>query len=374
MPAVSYTLEIDGSPVPAALISAVKRIEVEDHAELADMLRLRIAISVDPAGTRWTVVDDDSFKRLANVRIKVDVGRETQTLISAYVVETRTVFSNQPGQSMLDVVAMDPTVLMNLEEKVKAWPDMSDSDVATAIFSDAAYGFQPVVEDTSVQRSENQQTLLQRGTDIRFLKQLAHRNGYECFVEVNADSGQIEGHFHPPRLDEPPQPALTVNTGETTNVNHFRVRHDMLKPVEAQVTGLDVDSRETQPAEATSSEREGLGSKAAHSTDRPRRLLLARTAMADAGELQAYAQAIVDQSSMAIYAEGELTTSVYGSLLRAKRSVSVRGVGRDFSGVYYVERVLHVIDTNGYVQRFTLRRNALGLEGNERFAEERPAA
>jgi phage protein D len=374
MPAVSYALEIDGSPAPAALIGAIQRIEVEDHAELADMLRLRVAISVDPSGTRWTVVDDDTFQRLANVRIKVNLGGEMQTLISAYVVEARAVFSNQPGLSMLDVIAMDPTVLMNLEEKVKAWPDMSDSDVARAIFGDSAYGFQAVVEATTVQRSEDQQTLLQRGTDIRFLKQLAQRNGYECFVEVNTGSGQIEGHFHPPRLNEPPQPTLTVNTAETTNVNHFRVRHDMLKPVEAQVTGLDVDSREAQPADATASEREILGSEAAHSTDRPRRVLLARTAMADAGELQAYAQAIVDQSSMAIYAEGELTTSVYGGLLRAKRSVSVRGVGRDFSGVYYVERVLHVIDINGYVQRFTLRRNALGLEGNERFAEERPAA
>jgi phage protein D len=46
----------------------------------------------------------------------------------------------------------------------------------------------------------------------------------------------------------------------------------------------------------------------------------------------------------------------------------VRGVGRQFSGRYYVERVLHTIGGDGaYTQRFTLRRNATGLTGQEDF-------
>ena len=39
---------------------------------------------------------------------------------------------------------MDPTVLMTLEEKVKPWPNMADSDIASAIFGD--HGFTPDVE------------------------------------------------------------------------------------------------------------------------------------------------------------------------------------------------------------------------------------
>jgi len=54
--------------------------------------------------------------------------------------------------------------------------------------------------------------------------------------------------------------------------------------------------------------------------------------------------------------------------MRAKRPILVRGVGQQFSGTYYVERVLHTIKSDGtYVQRFTLRRNALGLKGGEQF-------
>ena len=95
--------------------------------------------------------------------------------------------------------------------------------------------------------------------------------------------------------------------------------------------------------------------------------------MAQSGEVQRYAQAVVDTAAWAIVADGELSTVSYGGVLRAKRPVMVRGVGREFSGRYYVERVLHTIGGDGsYIQRFTLRRNAVGLTGREHFRRARP--
>ncbi|HEY3379485.1 MAG TPA: hypothetical protein VGL77_18575 [Armatimonadota bacterium] len=46
--------------------------------------------------------------------------------------------------------------------------------------------------------------------------------------------------------------------------------------------------------------------------------------------------------------------------LHAKTNVDIRGVGRKFSGLYYVEAVRHRIDGSGYSCELTLRRNALG--------------
>jgi hypothetical protein len=366
--AVSYTLEVDGAPAAPELIAAIQQIDVEDHADMADMLRLQVAVAIRADGSGWTVLDDQAFTRLSNVRMKVTVGSGSAIpLIDAYVMETRATFSNQPGQSMLTIVAMDPTVLMHLEEKVKAWPNMADSDVAAAIFSDAAYRLSPVVDATKWKRDENEQTLLQRSTDIQFLRQLADRNGYECYVELNPASGEVEGHFHPPRLDQPPQGVLTVNMGEATNVNAFGARYDMLRPTTASVTGLDVETGSDQPAAIDSAAHTDLGSTPAVRQDRPRKVLLSQTAMAQSGELQAYAQAVVDRSAWAISAEGELNAVAFGGVLRAKRPVMVRGAGREFSGTYYVEKVLHSFTGDGYTQRFTLRRNALGLTGQEKF-------
>ena len=67
---------------------------------------------------------------------------------------------------------------------------------------------------------------------------------------------------------------------------------------------------------------------------------------------------------LAITAEGELNTVAYGGMLRAKRPIMVRGAGRQFSGTYYVERVHHIFTPESYTQRFTLRRNAVGLAGS----------
>jgi hypothetical protein len=336
---------------------------------MADMMRLQLAISVQESGSAWTILDQDLFPRLSNLKLKVAVGSNQRVpLIDAYVIETSASFSNEPGKSVLTVVAMDPTVLMNLEEKVKAWPNMADSDIASAIFGD--YGFTADVEETQPSRQEIDTTTIQRGTDIQFLRRLARRNGCDCYVQLNPDDGSVEGHFHGPRLDEPPQGILSVNMGPETNVNSFRSRYEMLRPVTAKVTGLDIESQSDQAASVESSALSDLGGQPLIGEDRPRKVLISETGLAQTGELQTMLQALVDHSSWAIVAEGELNTVAYESVLRANSPLMVRGIGRQFSGTYYVEKVLHVINGDGYIQRFALRRNALGLSGRESFVED----
>jgi phage protein D len=366
---ISYSLSVEGNPASAAVLNAIKQIELEDHARMADMLRLRLAVAVREDGSGWTLLDDVLFKRLAHLKLSVTIGSATATpLIDAYVIEVATTFSNEPGGSELVVTAMDPTVLMHLEEKVKAWPNMKDSEIANAIFADAAYGFTPVVDDTKWSRQENEHTVIQHGTDIQFLQQLADRNGFECFVEVN-DKGVVEGHFHAPKHDAQPQGTLTINTGAATNVNRFRAKFDMLGPTTAKVATLDPDSAQAQSAASDSTtQADGMGDAPSVPADRPRKVLLSQIGVSQAGEAQRLAQAVVDRSSWSILADGELNTVAYGAVMRAKAPVMVRGVGRQFSGRYYVDRVLHTIGGDGsYTQRVTLRRNATGLTGQENF-------
>lgn len=366
---ISYALTVDGQPASPALLNAVKQIEVEDHAVMADMLRLRLAVAVREDGSGWTLLDDTLFTRLANLKVSVTVGSgRAIPLISAYVVDVDTHFSNEPSNSVLTVVAMDPTVLMHLDEKVKAWPNMKDSDVASAIFGDAAYKFTPVVEETRWSRQENDHTLMQRGSDIQFLQNLAERNGYECFVELN-DAGDVEGHFHPPKNDGQAQGTLTVNMGSATNVNTFRARFDMLSPATAKAATIDPDDASSQSGQSDEGTQSGgMGDTPSVPGDRPRRVLPSQLGMAQAGEVQLYTQALVDKSSWSLRAEGEVSTVAYGGVLKAKQPVMVRGVGRLFSGRWYVDRVLHTIGSDGsYTQKFNLRRNATGLTGQENF-------
>ena len=111
-----------------------------------------------------------------------------------------------------------------------------------------------------------------------------------------------------------------------------------------------------------------MGAEPATPATRPRKVLLSGLGIAQSGELQRYAQSVVDRSSWSIVAEGEVNTVAYARVLRAKQPVMVRGVGQEFSGRYYVERVLHTIKSDGtWTQKFTLRRNATGLTRRENF-------
>lgn len=367
MPAITYTLLIDGVPAPQDLLQAIKQIEVEDHANMADMVRLSVVIGIKDGCSGWSFVDDNIFQRLTKLQIKLAVGSGlAETLINAYVIETNANFANQPGSSILQVVAMDPTVLMNLQEVVKPWPNRSDSEVAREIFTAPEYGFTPIVDSTNWRHQENEQTLMQRGTDIQFLQELARRNGFEIYVETNGPTGAVEGHFHAPRLDLPPQGVLSVNMREATNVNSFNARFDMLRPATVQASNIDVETRETQQSQIGRSRTTVLGRETTLTNQRPRLILPAQTGLARTGQQQPYAQAIADESALAITADGELNTVAYGGVIRAKRTISVRGAG-PYNGVYYVERVHHVLTPESYKQSFTLRRNALGLSGRENF-------
>lgn len=73
-------------------------------------------------------------------------------------------------------------------------------------------------------------------------------------------------------------------------------------------------------------------------------------------------QAVAEHS----FVTGELgqvtaeATTIGLPTMRAKQNIEMRGVGRKFSGIYYVEAVRHRIDGSGYSCELTLRRNALG--------------
>jgi phage protein D len=366
VPEITYLLTVNGQAAPPELVDAVQRVEVEEHAAMASIMRLTFGIAVAEGGQQWTVVDEGLFPRLGEVALAIKVGSaEPEPIVTAYVIEARATFSEVPGESSLDVVAMDATVLMNLTEQVRPWPNMADSDVAESIFGD--YGLTPVVERTQPTRNEDDVVPVQRGTDIQHLWALADRHGYDVFV-VSTPTG-VEGHFHPPRSDEPPQGVLTVGFGGAGNVASLAVTHDGLRSTNARGDQLVAESGESQSATVESSSLSDLGEASVIGGHQPRTTLLSGAGVATAAELQAYAQAVVDRSAWAVRAEGELSTMRYGGVLRARRPVSVRGVGQQLSGTYYVERVLHAFTEDGYAQHFRLLRNALGLSGRESFAE-----
>jgi hypothetical protein len=366
VPGVAFTLLIGFVPAPPPLLDAVQEVQVECSLEIASAFRLRLGIAQTAIGD-WTVLELDPFRPLLPLSIRVQTGvLPPEALINGYVTAQEATYAAEPGGTTLTVSGMDATLLMNLQEKAMAWPNMPDSAIAAAIFGQ--YALIPNVQPTAPSLVEPEGTTTQRGTDIRFLRRLAQRHGFDCYMQPEPFSGLDVGYFRPPDLVGLPQAVLSVNMGVESNVTDFTVRYELAQPTTALAAGLDVLTKSPQVGVAPVSTQVPLGLEPALLRVLPPPIARpAGTGLARTADLQALAQAVADRSSWALVAEGQVGADV--GVLRPGGIVNVRGAGRAFSGSYYVTRVTHTITRDSYTQRFQARRNAVGLTGAELFVD-----
>lgn len=363
---VSFTLLIAFAPALPAVLDAVQEIEVEASIDMASMFRLKLGIARTPIGD-WSVLQEDLFRPLVPVSIRVQTGVGIpEAIINGYVSGQQVTYSDTPGQATLEVTGMDATTLMNLQEKSMPWPSLPDSAIAAAIFGQ--YAIVPQLQPTAPVFVEPEGTTTQRGTDIRFLRQLAQRNGFDCYVQPEPVTGLDFGYFKPPDLFGLPQAVLNVGLGPQTNVLGFAVRYEMLRPTTVVAAGVDIRTKSPQPALAPASLQIPLGLEGTLTRVLPPPIVRpADTGLARNPELQTLAQGVADRSTWAVVAEGTVGADV--GVLRPGKIINVRGAGRVHSGSYYVTKVHHSLGREQYVQRFEARRNAVGMTGAELFVD-----
>lgn len=354
-------LLVDGAPAPPAVVGAVRSIVVEVDLELAGVLRLTLGIEAGHDG--WGVVDDGVFEQRSRLTVLAVTGPGVPTpLIDAYVAETTMTFSSAPGQSELEVVAYDATSLMNDEVRTRTWPNMPDQAIATIVLGE--HGLVPQTAPTQPVRTQLDTTTVQCDTDIRFLRRLARRNGFDVYVAPTPVPGVVTGVFAPPVLDLPHIAVLTVGMGDAATVPSLRVRHDRAGTAASAADNVDARTVRATTASAESTTRARLGARA---DDAVRRGRIAPSGVADSGELGAITQAEADRAAWVISATGTVDATATGIVLGLGDIVGVRGIGRTYSGRWQVSRLRHELGVERHTQDVTLRRNARGLTGTEVF-------
>ena len=343
-------------------------LEVELDNELASLFKLRLAIRLQPNGA-WTYVDDERFQVWQPLTIRAGFNT-TEELISGYITHIKPDFQRDPSHCTVEIWGMDRSVRMDREEKLRAWPQERDSTIATQIFD--SYSFVPIVVETLVEHDQKVSTIIQRETDMQFLKRLALRNGYECYVDGNI------GFFVPPRLEGTPQPLLAVHFGETeTNVNHFSLELNALTPTNvAMMQGERLKRLRLPPVTVTSSRQQVLGKIAAPGILPPdvRRgqVYVSMNPTTGITEMATLCQELYHQAEWFLNAEGEIDGNHYAHVLKPHRTVTIKGIGEAYSGVYYVTHVTHTFRPTGYTQFFRAKRNALMPTGAENFTRFAP--
>jgi phage protein D len=342
------------------LVPDLLELEVEEDIASADVFRARLAVTTRPDGS-WTYLDDERFRVWKRLAVEAGYPGATDTLVDGYVTHVEVKLLAE-GACYLEVSGMDASAVLDLEHKERAWPNKADHEIAQEIFR--AHGLSSVVEDTVARPADSVATTLQSDTDMRFLRWLAARSGFECFVRGGV------GYFRAPNLSEPPQSPLAIGVAEHASLVTLELAVDGTPVTHPEIRRIDPFEKREESASLTSSPWRALGrtSLAALRGSLPdARALLRRQSPATLQEMQGRARDAYGAADRFVKVTGEIDARAYGAVLRAKRLVTLGGAGETYSGHYYVTKVRHVFTADGYAQHFEARRNGLGLTGSESF-------
>jgi hypothetical protein len=353
-------------PAPAELVQAVQSVEVTNTDQGRD--GFQITFSAGRSGpsdaTDDPLVSNTLLRPFNRVVVLVKFGLVPKVLINGVITLLQFSPDQEPGRSTFSVTGEDVSVMMDLHEKVHRNDNTPSVAAITSCISDyAKYDITPSVLPPASDSTPNNTdyTPTERSTDFAFLKQLATRFSCVFYIEPTNVPGNSLAYWGPPKLQGSPQKTLSANMGAETNVTSIGFQYNALRPYFSRGRVTDRNTNQTIPVETSQSSRFPLSSEPAWRTNQPNvRTRHFNGSGLNSMEATARAQAETDNSVEALSANGELDAAAYGDVLHARKTVTVRGVGHTYDGLYYVKSVTHRIKPGEYKQSFSLTREGLG--------------
>lgn len=354
-------LSVGGSPVDSDLYGAIQLLEVEENADRPDALLLRLPVNRTSIGD-LKYVGDGTFEPYTPITLVVTpVGQSSQCIFDGYVLSWRLHLDRTSGASTIDVWAHDASWQMNLDDTVFEWTGMTDGQVANEIFK--SYGFATAkanLDHDSPQHDPNQHSLLQRATDLQFLRGLARRNGKLCRVACTDTPGQRIGYFITPDVSGDPAATISLLSPETWSVDSLEFDWDVMRPTEVDASQVPLDSSDDDvDGDATKTGLSPLDDRD-YPTYASESSTLLLTAAADAPELTLRTTATLRETGWFVRCKGETTVDRLGAMLRVGSVVAIEGAGTLHSGNWFVWSVRHRVTIDVVALEFTLVRNAIG--------------
>ena len=274
---------------------------------------------------------------------------------------TRTVVIQKvTGFQTLAVEAHGTAMLMNKVARCRTFENLSRADVVRKIAAENGYGpGHQDVEDTGHVLSVITQA---RVTDAQFLRQLAGREGFAFFVDVDGL------HFHKRRLGQRPSRVLRWYTPpEVGEILSVHVENDVTgRPGAIDVRGRDPLSKQDIHARGSNqaTQRDSLAPVIEIVDPETGATHLERRNISEAIHTTSESTAAVaKRQADARYRDAQhltvkLTATVIGDpSLVAKSVVELQGISQRLSGKYYVHEAKHKLDGSGYTVELSCRRD-----------------
>jgi phage protein D len=307
-------------------------------------------------------VGSSDFDRLVDARL--DAGSVlsvlvpgksgNECLVKGPVGAQRIHFEHGGAGSYVEVRGSDSAVKMDRAAQSKTWADVTDSEAVTSILG--TYGMVPDVASTDGGHYENKHALVQRESDLSFVRWLARRNGFVFWVTADA-LGVETGHFKRPPVDGGAALTLLINQSPPA-LEQLDVRWDVERPTSVVSAQLDLNTLDNLDGSAQASPLAALGGKDLAAITGDTRSIFLAAPSDDAGDLKARSDGALVESYFFIRASGETRIDRTGGPVRAHTVVEIRGAGTRHSGKYFVAGVRHTIDPASHRMELDLLRNA----------------
>ena len=300
---------------------------------------------------------------ITRVIIMVTVRGLPNVIMDGLVTQQELSPSNEPGESTLTVTGEDLSIVMGVVEMpFMRYPAMPDNVQVMAIVAKyLAFGIVPIAIPPVFMNVPLpiDEIPVQYGTDLDYIRKLAHANGYVFYVEPGPAPGTSIAYWGPDIRIPNPQPALNVNMDAHTNVESLSFSLDGLKKKLLMVNILDpVTKKMTVPVPIPdiSILKPPLGARPAL----PSKVEFPG-GMAKMGMIKTMAGVLgmLMSSNDSITGSGTLDVLRYGRALKSRQLVGVRGAGVAYDGLYYVNSVTHTLKRGEYKQSFNISRDGL---------------
>ena len=338
-------LRVDEEDFPLDAQADLVSVSVLEDVNATGMFTFTL-LCWDGQEMRVTWIDDDRFKEGNSVEIHMGYLDNIEALFSGEITGLEPEFPREQPPT-LTVRGYDRRHRLMGRRKTRTFLNMTDSDIANQIAGE--WSLSPEVEDTGVTLDY---VLQHNRTDFEFLRERAQRIGYEFLVtDTNLQ-------FRP-RQNEG---SAAITLRREVELLDFSARLTTIgQHEEVFVQGWSPRDKEELVAHAAAGDERAMGSASGPAQVRDVFGGTADTSVEMPVLNQAEADQLVDGwfAEMALrYVEGQ-GVCIGRPDLRAGTLVEIEGLGRRFSGSYYVTSTEHSFKPSaGYHTAFTVRRNA----------------
>lgn len=341
--APTYYVRVDNQSLPEELAQRILSVEIDEE----DGKLPKVTVSLQ--NQDLALIDDDRLTTGKRFSVRWGyLGSLNWGEVSGSVKKVK-------GFLTRDVVAYGEALAMASQTETRVWSNVRYSDIAREIA--ARWGLTPIVAETS---AVHEQVAQSNESDFKFLQRLAQKVGYT----VESD-GEIL-RFGPKDFGAAPVLALVYRGRDGSILTFDPVEEEVGEPGEVRVVAMDPQEKRVIVAQADneSTEREAAGpvyfsaetgAEVAVSPVDPevKRQIASVVATVEEAKEQADAEFRKAEESI-IKAKAKV---IGDPRLRAGKIITIRGVGRRYSGNWRIKKAVHRLGA-GYLVELELERNA----------------